>query len=94
VVITLTGKFMLSEAKRCGSDKKLEVHHRNRENGNSLENAEVLCHDCHVQTSTYGQEGDSPPSFTEETKKDALKRAGGRCECTRTSCNHGKTTSK
>lgn len=73
---------------RCKNTVNLEVHHKRRDGGNKLENAEVLCHDCHTNTSTYGMPGDSPAPFSQATKEAALKRAGYRCECRRTTCGH------
>ena len=73
---------------RCNSTDGLEVHHKRRDGGNGLNNAEVLCHDCHGHTSTYGVEGDTPPAFSEKTKQEALKRAGNKCECTRKNCHN------
>jgi 5-methylcytosine-specific restriction endonuclease McrA len=73
---------------RCTVTSNLEVHHKRRNGGNGLENAEVLCQKCHANTSTYGQPGDTPPPFPEETKKWALIRAGYRCECTRECWHH------
>lgn len=71
---------------RCNSKTNLEVHHKRRDGGNDLDNAEVLCHDCHVNTDTYGKEGDSPKSFTQKIKEEALERAENMCECKRTGC--------
>ena len=68
---------------RCARTRGLEVHHKRRDGGNDLGNAEVLCGTCHAATSTYGRPGKSPPAFSEETKQRALRRAGNRCECTR-----------
>jgi hypothetical protein len=74
---------------RCNSTIQLEVHHKNSNGGNNLSNAEVLCHKCHQQTLSYGRpHGSSPPLFSEETKRQAMQRAGNRCECERTTCNH------
>ena len=70
---------------RCTSD--LEVHHINRNEGDTLSNAKVLCHDCHVNTLTYGVPGDSPEPFPQSVKKAALMRAGNRCECERQYCH-------
>jgi len=71
---------------RCNSTKNLEVHHKRRDGGNGIDNAEVLCHECHTNTDTYGKPGVSPEPFSEETKKQALIRANYKCECTRTIC--------
>lgn len=73
---------------RCTKTWGLEVHHRRRDGGNGLENAEVLCGPCHEGTSTYGAPGTSPPPFSEDTKRRALQRAGNQCECTRTTGCH------
>ena len=73
---------------RCTKTRGLEVHHKRRDGGNGLENAEVLCQECHAETSTYGEPGNSPPDFDQLTKDRALKRAGNRCECTRTGDCH------
>ena len=71
---------------RCKNTRNLEVHHKRRDGGNELDNAEVLCSDCHANTSTYGTPGKSPEPFSQDTKNKALKRAGYQCECTRTIC--------
>ena len=68
---------------RCTRTRNIEVHHKRRDGGNDLSNAEVLCEPCHAATSTYGVPGKTPLAFTEETKNAALKRAGNQCECTR-----------
>lgn len=73
---------------RCTRTKELEVHHKRRDGGNSLDNAEVLCPKCHAGTATYGTAGTSPPAFTQETKDKALKQAGNQCQCTRISGCH------
>ena len=68
---------------RCTRTTNLEVHHKRRDGGNGIDNAEVLCGQCHQATSTYGVPGETPPPFSLLTKYEALKRAGNRCECTR-----------
>ena len=73
---------------RCTQINGLEVHHKRRDGGNGLNNAEVLCSPCHEATSTYGTPGNSPPEFSEETKAMARRRAGNQCECTRTGGCH------
>jgi len=73
---------------QCTKTYGLEVHHRNRNGGNDLGNAEVLCSSCHTDTGTYGTPGRTPPAFSEETKQAALRRAGNQCECTRTGGCH------
>ncbi len=73
---------------RCTCRTGLEVHHIRRNGGNGLDNAEVLCHECHVNTATFGVHGKSPKPFPQSVKDLALKRAGNRCECTREVCGH------
>lgn len=73
---------------RCNRTTNLEVHHIRRDGGNSIGNAEVLCHDCHVNTSTYGKDGVSPEPFSDATKREAKSKARYKCECTRNSCRH------
>jgi 5-methylcytosine-specific restriction endonuclease McrA len=73
---------------RCTRTWNLDVHHKARNAGNGLDNAEVLCPTCHEATSTYGTPGPTTPPFSEDTKKKALERAGNRCECTRTGGCH------
>lgn len=73
---------------RCKETKKLQVHHKRRDGGTEVGNAEVLCSPCHAATSTYGTPGKSPPAFSETTKEAALRRAGDQCECTRTGGCH------
>ena len=67
---------------RCTRTDNLEVHHKSRSGGNGLNNAQVLCELCHKTTPSYGDPGTSPPPFNEETKEQALREAGRRCECT------------
>lgn len=73
---------------RCTKTRSLDVHHKRRDGGNGLDNAEVLCPPCHEATPSYGTPGPTPPPFSEETKKKALARAGDQCECTRTGGCH------
>ena len=73
---------------RCTRTKGLEVHHKRRDGGNGLDNAEVLCLPCHTATSTFGSPGKSPPPFSEETKRVAFILAGNQCQCTRTGGCH------
>jgi 5-methylcytosine-specific restriction endonuclease McrA len=73
---------------RCATSSSLEVHHKRRNGGNSLDNAEVLCQPCHTATSTYGTPGESPAPFDNNTKQMALKRAGNQCECERSGGCH------
>jgi len=80
---------------KCGSTEKLHVHHKRRDGGNDIGKAEVLCQKCHKNTSTYGVHGKRSLEFSETTKKEALKRAGNRCECERTECHtDNETTSR
>lgn len=73
---------------RCTRTSNLEVHHKQRNGGNSLNNAEVLCEKCHEATSTYGTPGVSPHPFDEATKTRARYLSGNQCECTRLSGCH------
>lgn len=68
---------------RCQRKTNLEVHHKRRDGGNELSNAEVLCPECHAVTSTYGVPGPSPSPFSYETKQQALLNANKQCQCTR-----------
>ena len=77
------GRFMA----RCKNTTKLEVHHKNRSGSNGLDNAEVLCQDCHGKTASYGQPGKSPPDFSDAVKQAALRIAGNQCECGRDHCH-------
>jgi 5-methylcytosine-specific restriction endonuclease McrA len=81
-------KCMEANMARCNRTWGLEVHHKRRDGGNGIDNAEVLCKECHAATSTYGITGKSPEPFSQETKDKALKRAGNRCECTKTGGCH------
>lgn len=72
---------------RCRRTNNLEVHHKRIDGGNGLDNAMVLCHTCHVNTSSYGDSThSSPPAFSEEVKEKAKERAGYRCECEKGDC--------
>lgn len=73
---------------RCTRTNNLEVHHKRRDGGNGLDNAEVLCEKCHQATASYGTPGESPPPFDFIVKMLAKLRAGSQCECTRTSGCH------
>jgi hypothetical protein len=73
---------------RCIRKTNLEIHHKVRTGGNGIDNAKVLCHDCHEATRTYGIPGYSPPDFSAETIEKAKKNAGYQCECTSTSGCH------
>lgn len=72
----------------CTRTRNLEVHHKRRADGNGLDNAEVLCSDCHANTSTYGTADKSPKPFSQDIKDRTLKRPDYRCECTRFTCLH------
>lgn len=69
---------------RCTETRNLEAHHKRRDGGNGIDNAQVLCPDCHSGTSSYGTPGKSPVQFSDETKKKALNNAGHQCQCTST----------
>jgi len=72
---------------RCNRTRDLEVHHKRIDGGNGLDNAMVLCHQCHVNTCSYGDSNHkSPEPFTATTKILALARAGYRCECEKGEC--------
>jgi len=73
---------------RCTRTRGLDVHHKRRDGGNGLDNAEVLCPPCHEATSTYGIPGRTPPPFDDQTRQAALHRAGHQCQCTRTGGCH------
>lgn len=73
---------------RCTRTTSLEVHHRDRNGGNELSNAEVLCTPCHEATQSYGTPGRTSPDFTEQTKREALSKAQYRCECTKSGGCH------
>lgn len=73
---------------RCTRKTDLEVHHKRRDGGNDLNNAEVLCQKCHSATATYGVSGKRPSEFSEQIKEKAREHAGNRCECRRTGGCH------
>lgn len=73
---------------RCTTKRNLQVHHKRRDGGNGIDNAEVLCPNCHKETSSFGSPGKSPPPFSDDIKQKALKRADNQCECTRTGGCH------
>jgi hypothetical protein len=79
---------------RCTATTNLEIHHKQRNGGNGIENAQVLCQSCHENTPSYGTPGQSPPEFSSQTKEAALKRAGNRCECEKTGCHDSNGLSK
>ena len=70
---------------RCYSQLGLQVHHVHREDGNGLENAEVLCARCYPCTAT-GSQDRKPPDFDEATRAVAKVLAGNRCQCVRATC--------
>lgn len=73
---------------RCTRTRDLEVHHKRKDRGNDISNAEVLCQPCHEKTSTYGPSGKTPLPFSEQVKQEALKNARNQCQCTRTGGCH------
>ena len=74
---------------RCRIKSNLAVHHKCIDEGNKIDNAEVLCPICHFNTGSFGQPGHkSPPDFDEDVKNMALRNAKYRCECTRPQCKH------
>lgn len=73
---------------RCERTSNLEIHHKRRDGGNDIENAEVLCKICHTATATFGTPGKTPPPFPESVKERALRRAGNRCECKKVAVCH------
>ena len=73
---------------KCTVTRGLEVHHKRRDGGNGIDNAEVLCQACHKATATYGVSGPSPLPFSQATKDAALTRANNQCQCTRTGGCH------
>jgi hypothetical protein len=79
---------------RCTATTNLEVHHKRRDGGNGIGNAQVLCQSFHVNTPSYGTPGESPPEFSQQTKNTALKRAGNRCECERSGCHDSNGVKK
>jgi hypothetical protein len=74
-------------ASRCTKTTNLEVHHMNKYGLNTLSNAKVLCHSCHVNTHTYGDPGHSATPFPQSVKDEAIKNAGNRCQCERDYCH-------
>jgi 5-methylcytosine-specific restriction endonuclease McrA len=73
---------------RCTRTTGLEIHHVNRNGGNGVDNAKVLCQKCHAAIHSYGEPGTSPPDFEQETKMKAFSRAWNQCECTSVSGCH------
>jgi hypothetical protein len=72
---------------RCAR-RGVVVHHKRRDGGNDIGNAQVLCKECHKATTTSGAPGKSPPDFDEATKTQAHALARNQCECTSTSGCH------
>lgn len=68
---------------RCTRKNGLDVYLKRCNGGNDLSNAEVLCNLCHEATATYGTPGNSPSTFSEDTKAKALRCSGNQCECVR-----------
>jgi 5-methylcytosine-specific restriction endonuclease McrA len=73
---------------RCTRTRDLEVHHKRRDGGTGIDNAEVLCPTCHQATTSYGTPGKSPAPFSEDVKAKAIRNAGSQCECIRTGGCH------
>jgi len=71
---------------RCNNRTELEVHHIRRDGGNGIDNAQVLCQQCHENTSSYGAHGDSPEPFSDITRVRAKRNAGFRCQCEQDDC--------
>lgn len=70
---------------RCRRTTDLEVHHKNVDCGNGLDNAMVLCHQCHAHTHR-APNPKSPQPFTDGIKNEALRRAGYQCQCEKGIC--------
>jgi hypothetical protein len=75
---------------RCTRTGKLECHHVIRDAGCGLENAQMLCAECHQATESYGTPGLSPTPFSQDVIGAAKLRSHGRCECTRDHPTHGR----
>jgi len=69
---------------RCKVTSNLDVYHKHPDGGNGIDNAEVLCQECHKLTferqPSYGVRRKNPDPFDQETKDEALKNAGNQCE--------------
>jgi hypothetical protein len=74
---------------RCTQKDNLEVHHKSGARGNGIDDAKVLCQQCHEAASADGTPGKSPPKFSEATKKHALANAGNQCQCESSGGCHG-----
>src|SRR5208337_5187546 len=61
---------------RCTGTLSIAVHHKRRDGGTDIDNAQVLCSNCHYETSTYGTTGNSPPPFPQYVKDEALRISG------------------
>lgn len=72
---------------RCTVTAGVEVYRKRFDGDNSLDNAKVLCAQCHEITQSSGQNG----GFSDDTIHAALERAGQRCECRRAGCSHHST---
>jgi hypothetical protein len=84
------GDLLRKPAPRCTRVGKLECHHIIRDAGCGLENAQMLCAECHQATESYGVLGFSPPPFPQEVIGMAKLKARGRCECTKDHPTHGR----
>jgi hypothetical protein len=72
---------------RCTLTENLRVYYKEIDGGKGIDNAQVLCHRCNANT-PRGDTGEKGSLiFSNETEKEALKRAGNRCECERDDCH-------
>lgn len=84
------GDLLRRPAPRCTRAGNLECHHIIRDAGCGLDNAQMLCAECHQATESYGAPGLSPSPFSQDVIGAAKLRAQGRCECTREHPTHGR----
>ncbi|MCK5028795.1 MAG: hypothetical protein KAR57_04120 [Bacteroidales bacterium] len=73
---------------RCTRTTNLEVHHISRKGGSGINNAQVLCQECHENTPSYGSPGESPEPFSAQVKVLAKVAAGNQCQCNNNSGCH------
>jgi hypothetical protein len=84
------GDLFRANAPRCTRKADLECHHMITTAGSGLDNAQMLCKECHSSTETHGvSSGFSPKPFSEMVKLAATMRCAGQCECTKAHLNHG-----